>query len=152
MYTFSELILNIRKVGKIDSRKMQGQSAFRGFVNLDFFFSNFQICKTIAQATSTTVNRVEMCGTSLLFQVSHWGPINVWDGRTGNSNGNVHQKFSRVKNLKKLEKTAIRKHLFHLWNDKMYKMLQKLILFFQDITFNIWLLLGFSTRVKVTTE
>ena len=28
MYTFSELILNIRKVGKIDSRKMQGQSAF----------------------------------------------------------------------------------------------------------------------------
>ena len=29
MYTFSELILNIRKVGKIDSRKMQGQSPFR---------------------------------------------------------------------------------------------------------------------------
>ena len=29
MYTFSELISNIRKVGKIDSRKMQGQSAFR---------------------------------------------------------------------------------------------------------------------------
>ena len=28
MYTFSELILNIREVGKIDSRKMQGQSAF----------------------------------------------------------------------------------------------------------------------------
>ena len=28
MYTFSELISNIRKVGKIDSRKMQGQSAF----------------------------------------------------------------------------------------------------------------------------
>jgi hypothetical protein len=28
MYTFSELIWNIRKVGKIDSRKMQGQSAF----------------------------------------------------------------------------------------------------------------------------
>ena len=28
MYTFSELILDIRKVGKIDSRKMQGQSAF----------------------------------------------------------------------------------------------------------------------------
>ena len=28
MYTFSELILNIRKVGKTDSRKMQGQSAF----------------------------------------------------------------------------------------------------------------------------
>ena len=27
-YTFSELISNIRKVGKIDSRKMQGQSAF----------------------------------------------------------------------------------------------------------------------------
>ena len=28
MYTFSELISNIRKVGKIDSRKMQGQSVF----------------------------------------------------------------------------------------------------------------------------
>ena len=28
MYTFSELIWNIRKVGKIDSRKIQGQSAF----------------------------------------------------------------------------------------------------------------------------
>ena len=28
MYTFSELISNIRKVGKIDSRKMQEQSAF----------------------------------------------------------------------------------------------------------------------------
>ena len=28
MYTFSELIWNSRKVGKIDSRKMQGQSAF----------------------------------------------------------------------------------------------------------------------------
>ena len=28
MYTFSELIWNIRNVGKIDSRKMQGQSAF----------------------------------------------------------------------------------------------------------------------------
>ena len=28
MYTFSELISNIRKVGKIDSRKMQGQIAF----------------------------------------------------------------------------------------------------------------------------
>ena len=28
MYTFSELIWNIRKVGKIDSRKMQGQSTF----------------------------------------------------------------------------------------------------------------------------
>ena len=27
MYTFSELVLNIRKVGKIVSRKMQGQSA-----------------------------------------------------------------------------------------------------------------------------
>ena len=27
MYTFSELIWNIRRVGKIDSRKMQGQSA-----------------------------------------------------------------------------------------------------------------------------
>ena len=26
--TFSELISNVRKVGKIDSRKMQGQSAF----------------------------------------------------------------------------------------------------------------------------
>ena len=29
MYTFSELISNIRKLGKIDSRKMQGQSAFK---------------------------------------------------------------------------------------------------------------------------
>ena len=29
MYTFSDLISNIRKVGKIDSRKMQGQSVFR---------------------------------------------------------------------------------------------------------------------------
>ena len=105
---------------------MKQEHTVRGFVNLDFF-SNFQICKTIAQATSTTVNRVEMCGTSLLFQVSHWGSINVWDGRTGNSNGNVHQKFSRVKNLKNLTTTAIRKHLFHLWNDKMYKMLQKLL-------------------------
>ena len=28
MYTFSELIWNIEKVGKIDSRKMQGQSIF----------------------------------------------------------------------------------------------------------------------------
>ena len=28
MYTFSVLISNIRKVGKTDSRKMQGQSAF----------------------------------------------------------------------------------------------------------------------------
>ena len=28
MYTFSELILNIKKVGKIDIRKMQEQSAF----------------------------------------------------------------------------------------------------------------------------
>ena len=28
MYTFSELLWNIRMVGKIDSRKMQGQSAF----------------------------------------------------------------------------------------------------------------------------
>ena len=34
MYTFSELILNIRKVGKIDSRKMQGQSAFNNVVFL----------------------------------------------------------------------------------------------------------------------
>ena len=33
MYTFSELILNIRKVGKIDSRKMQGQSAFNTYLN-----------------------------------------------------------------------------------------------------------------------
>ena len=32
MYTFSELIWNIRKVGKIDSRKMQGQSAFRKII------------------------------------------------------------------------------------------------------------------------
>ena len=31
MYTFSELISNIRKVGKIDSRKMQGQITFRKF-------------------------------------------------------------------------------------------------------------------------
>ena len=30
MFTFSELILNIRKVGKIDSGKMQGQSLIRG--------------------------------------------------------------------------------------------------------------------------
>ena len=30
MYTFSELIWNIRKMGKIDSRKMQGQSTFSG--------------------------------------------------------------------------------------------------------------------------
>ena len=38
MYTFSELIWNIRKVGKIDSRKMQGQSVFRlvGF-SVDIF-------------------------------------------------------------------------------------------------------------------
>ena len=36
MYTFSELILNIRKLGKIDSRKMQGQSAFSN----DFFSLN----------------------------------------------------------------------------------------------------------------
>ena len=28
MYTSSELIWNIRKMGKIDSRKMQGQSTF----------------------------------------------------------------------------------------------------------------------------
>ena len=28
VYRFSELISNIRKVGKIDSRKMQGQSIF----------------------------------------------------------------------------------------------------------------------------
>ena len=28
MYTFSELILNIRKVGKTGGRKMQGQIAF----------------------------------------------------------------------------------------------------------------------------
>ena len=33
MYTFSELILNTRKVGKIDSRKMQGKSAFRKIWN-----------------------------------------------------------------------------------------------------------------------
>ena len=32
MYTFSELILNIRKVGKIDIRKMQGQSAFSKYL------------------------------------------------------------------------------------------------------------------------
>ena len=28
MYTFSEFIWNIRKVGKIDTKKMQGQSAY----------------------------------------------------------------------------------------------------------------------------
>ena len=38
MYTFSELISNIRKVGKIDSRKMQGQSAFS---KLNFFIHFF---------------------------------------------------------------------------------------------------------------
>ena len=32
MYTFSELIWNIRKLGKIDSRKMQGQRAFRNLM------------------------------------------------------------------------------------------------------------------------
>ena len=37
MYTFSELILNIRKVGKIDSREMQGQSTFRDFRAIQFF-------------------------------------------------------------------------------------------------------------------
>ena len=36
MYTFSELILNIRKVGKIDSRKMQGQSAFSNMIYKTF--------------------------------------------------------------------------------------------------------------------
>ena len=49
LYTFSELISNIRKVGKIDSRKMQGQSAFRliitnnqfQFDSLCIFFSFF---------------------------------------------------------------------------------------------------------------
>ena len=32
MYTFSELISNIRNVGKMDSRKMQGQSAFNTLI------------------------------------------------------------------------------------------------------------------------
>ena len=32
MYTFSELILNIRKTEKIDNRKMQGQSAFSTYL------------------------------------------------------------------------------------------------------------------------
>ena len=35
MYTFSELIRNIRKVGKIGSRKIQGQSAFSQIVAND---------------------------------------------------------------------------------------------------------------------
>ena len=37
MYTFSELIWNIRKVGKIDSRKIQGQSAFTCCLTQDVF-------------------------------------------------------------------------------------------------------------------
>ena len=37
MYTFSELIWNIRKVGKIDSRKMQGQSAFSTYTMIVLF-------------------------------------------------------------------------------------------------------------------
>ena len=39
MYTFSELISNIRKVGKIDSRKTQGQSAFK----ISIFFACWKI-------------------------------------------------------------------------------------------------------------
>ena len=51
MYTFSELIWNIRKVGKIDSRKMQGRSAFssqkiaeKGRSFLSFLFHE-QFCR-----------------------------------------------------------------------------------------------------------
>ena len=121
-----------------------------------FFFSNFQICKAIAQTTSTTVNRVEMCGTSLLFQVSHWGPINVWNGRTGNSNGNVHQKFSRVKNLKKSWQTwqvLQSKNTSFIYGTTKCIKCYKYFYLFQDITCNICLyFLGFSTRVKVNTE
>ena len=56
MYTFSELIWNIRKVGKIDSRKMQGQSAFTEYrianqnlkskINMNFVVKHhFWVCK-----------------------------------------------------------------------------------------------------------
>ena len=43
MYTFSELIWNIRKVGKIDSRKMQGQSAF----NVMLHKAAVQLCEKV---------------------------------------------------------------------------------------------------------
>ncbi len=47
MYTFSELILNIRKVGKIDNRKMQGQSAFRRVLYIDSAFKSNHLCTKI---------------------------------------------------------------------------------------------------------
>ena len=49
MYTFSELISNIRKVGKIESRKMQGQSAFRQLLKTSFRnnFSLFELVQLL---------------------------------------------------------------------------------------------------------
>ena len=43
MYTFSELISNIGKVGKIDSRKMQGQSAFKSLLSRYVLCFHYQI-------------------------------------------------------------------------------------------------------------
>ena len=40
MYTFSALIWNIRKVRKIDSRKIQGPVAFIGFIQELFHFNS----------------------------------------------------------------------------------------------------------------
>ena len=44
MYTFSELISNIRKVEKIDSRKMQGQSAFKTNKNKQVTIQEIKKC------------------------------------------------------------------------------------------------------------
>ena len=55
MYTFSDLIWNIRKVGKIDSRNMQGQSAFtkKRKINVDFTEKKCQINQS---STCTTMS------------------------------------------------------------------------------------------------
>ena len=54
MYTFSELIWNIRKVGKIDSRKMQGQSAF------SILFFNFHIIWSLKGTNNNKDNHMQL--------------------------------------------------------------------------------------------
>ena len=54
MYTFSELIWNIRKVGKIDSRKMQGQSAFTVIIQKSSGVKKLVHCAATVNPASTT--------------------------------------------------------------------------------------------------
>ena len=78
MYTFSELIWNIIKVGKIDNRKMQGQSTFRPYnackrlKNVNFLYhlaiqSNFRTSKQLVISYFTMIHY-----KSTQFDSSEW--------------------------------------------------------------------------------